>query len=567
MKINIKNIALLVIVLATGLLIGWIIFSPSVNKHEDHNHSEKEKSTIWTCSMHPQIKLNKPGQCPICAMDLIPLISLNSTSDMDIQNIQMSEAAARLAEIQTLIIKKGNPIKDIHLQGKVQVDERRISEITARFNGRIEKLYLNFTGQVVKKGDLLAKVYSPELISAQQELLEAVKYKEQDIGMYKAALNKLKLWDITDEQINKILTKAEVEMYFNILSPISGTVSMRYISLGDYIKKGTKLFKVIDLSSLWLMFDAYESDLAWININDKLSFEIASLPGEIFTEKISYIDPFINAKTRVAKVRLEIKNSKNRIKPQMFAKGIIKSEIKDNGEQIIIPKSAILWTGKRAIVYIKEANKDNPTFTYREIILGPDTGDSYIVKKGLQEGEEIVVYGVFKIDASAQLSGLTSMMNPASDEIIIVNDKFSKQLNAFYSDYLRLKDALITSDINKTSYTIHLLHTSINKIDMSLLEGESHMEWMKLNKKLNLSISDIVNSKDLSTQRIAFANLSSLMFEAIKIFKISDVSYYHFCPMANNDKGAYWLSDTKEIRNPYFGDEMLECGEIKKVIR
>lgn len=158
------------------------------------------------------------------------------------------------------------------MQGKVQADERNIAEITARFGGRIEQLFVNFTGQHVRKGEKLATIYSPELVTAQRELLEVLTFKERRPSLYKAVRNKLKLWDLTDKQISAIEEKGEPQFYFDVLSPISGTVILRHVAIGDYVKEGTALFKVVDLSKVWVMFDAYESDLPWIKLVGFLFF-------------------------------------------------------------------------------------------------------------------------------------------------------------------------------------------------------------------------------------------------------------------------------------------------------
>ncbi len=419
---NIKeNYKLILIVLVAGLFLGWLFFHSSgeitaagenTGIIETHDH-ENEKATIWTCSMHPQIREDGPGKCPICGMDLIPLSTLESDDGQTDPNaIVMTDAAAKLAEIQTVIVKKGTPEKSLFLQGKVQPDERNIVELTARYGGRIEKLFVNFTGQEVQKGEKLATIYSPELITAQRELLEATNYKDTRPALYKAARTKLKLWDLSDEQISAIENEGEPKVYFDVISPISGTVTKRGVAQGDYIKEGNSMFQVIDLSRVWVLFDAYESDLPWLKKGDKAEFTIQSLPGKTYTGKVAFIDPFLNPTTRVAKVRIELNNPRLEIKPEMFVNGSIQSKIAANSEDVLIPKSSVLWTGKKAVVYVKKTNAKNPTFNYREIVLGPEAGNFYVVASGLNAGEEIATNGVFKIDAASQLQGLPSMMNP-----------------------------------------------------------------------------------------------------------------------------------------------------------
>ncbi|MCF8370516.1 MAG: efflux RND transporter periplasmic adaptor subunit [Bacteroidales bacterium] len=419
---NIKeNFKLVIGVLIFGLLLGWVFFHSSgeattsaqeLNGHEGHNH-EAEAPTVWTCSMHPQFKMDEFGLCPICAMDLIPLTSMASGGDdVDPNEIVMSESAAKLASIQTMIVTKGVPSKTVYLQGKVQADERNIAELTSRFGGRIEKLFVNFTGEKVQKGQKLATIYSPGLVTAQRELLEAISFKDSRPSLYIAAKGKLKLWDLTDDQIEAIEEKGEPQVYFDVRSPISGTVSKRHVTIGDYVKEGTGLFEVIDLSKLWVMFDAYESDLPWIGLGDEVKVTVQALPGQDFTAKVSYIDPFLNGTTRVAKVRVELKNINQDLKPEMFAIGILESKIAESTDQVLIPKSSLLWTGKRAVVYVKVPDRESPSFLYRQVVLGPEAGAFYVIEEGLEEGEEIAVNGVFKIDAASQLQGLPSMMNP-----------------------------------------------------------------------------------------------------------------------------------------------------------
>jgi Cu(I)/Ag(I) efflux system membrane fusion protein len=264
----------------------------------------------------------------------------------------------------------------------------------------------------VSKGDRLATIYSPALITAQQELLEAQANRQSNPALYQATRNKLKLWDLTDEQIDNIEKNGEVRNYFDILSPITGTVTKRNVALGDYVKEGSALFQVIDLTGIWIMFEAYESDLPWIKSGDKVDFTVQSLPGKNLQGQVSFIDPLIDPQTRITRVRVEIRNKDLLLKPDMFARGVVTSAIAGNNKSLMIPKTSILWTGKRAVVYVKIPGREQPTFRYREIVLGPSAGEFYMVKEGLSEGEEIAVNGVFKIDAAAQLAGKPSMMNP-----------------------------------------------------------------------------------------------------------------------------------------------------------
>ena len=594
-----------IIVLFAGIFLGWLFFHSSgtngnsINSvqtgHEGHGHDE-EAATMWTCSMHPNIKQDKPGQCPICAMDLVPVSNmLSDQEDVDPDEIQMTESAAKLADIQTIFVERGIPNKELFLQGKVQADERRISELTARFGGRIEKLHASFTGEHVTKGEKLATIYSPELVTAQRELLEAINYKDTRPALYKAARGKLRLWDLTEEQINAIEEKGESQLYFDILSPISGTIRKRNVALGDYVKEGSALFEVIDLTHVWIMFDAYESDLPWIKTGDRVTYSVQSLPGKSFQGKIIFIDPFIDPSTRVAKLRVEQKNTGLILKPEMFVNGSVESSMAGASNEILIPKSSILWTGKRVVVYVKVPDRDQPSFLYREIELGPESGKFYVVSRGLAEGEEIAVNGVFKIDAAAQLAGKSSMMNPEGGKVSLghdhgtmstvkdhaehqdmemnprepeVNSKFKEQLQGVYDAYITMKDAFVASEADEVSKNARNLKSVLEDVDMGLLEGNAHMEWMTQLDKMNAEIDKISNYSDIEKQRLSFSEFNETFYESLKTFGLHHGTvYYQYCPMAKGDTGAYWFSNIKEIENPYFGEMMLSCGETRETLK
>jgi Cu(I)/Ag(I) efflux system membrane fusion protein len=281
----------------------------------------------------------------------------------------------------------------------------------AQFPGRIERLAVNFTGESVVKGQVLAQIYSPELINAQQELLEAAKTKQTQPAIYEAAKEKLRQWKVTDNQITTIEESGSVQNLVDVVSNADGIITGRRVNTGDYVSQGTVLFDIADLSKVWIMFDAYESDLQLLRKGENISFTLQALPGTEYSGKIVFIDPVIDPVTRVAKVRVETGNASGKLKPEMFAIGIVSSPLDDFRNVIVIPRSSVLWTGKRSIVYVKQPGSDEPVFRMREIGLGPMLGESYVVTDGLKEGEEIVTNGTFSVDAAAQLEGKPSMMN------------------------------------------------------------------------------------------------------------------------------------------------------------
>lgn len=400
------------LILILGTFIGWLIFHPSQKKEEKHDHTtEVAQGTIWTCAMHPQIRMPEPGKCPICGMDLIPLVQ-SGTSSADPDAIHLSKEAAQLANVLISVVTKQKSVKEVRLYGKVQADERLLQSQVAHVPGRIERLYVNFTGEPVVKGQTLAQIYSPELITAQQELLEAAKTKQSQPAIYDAAKDKLSQWKLTDNQIETIESSGTAQTTIEVVSNTGGIVTSRLVNTGDYVAQGSTLFKIADLSNVWVLFDAYESDLQFLSKGEKVTFTLQALPGTEYAGNIAFIDPVIDPVTRVAKVRVETGNRSGRLKPEMFATGIVSSSIDEFRNSIVIPHSAVLWTGKRSIVYVKQPGIDEPVFKLREIELGPDLGESYVIISGLSEGEEIVTNGTFSVDAAAQLEGKPSMMNP-----------------------------------------------------------------------------------------------------------------------------------------------------------
>jgi membrane fusion protein, copper/silver efflux system len=404
------------LILIGGIFLGWLFFHSSAKTEDKHNPAaEIAKSTIWTCSMHPQIRMDAPGKCPICGMDLIPLNQGGTTTDPDA--IEMTKEATQLANVQTSVVSKQNPVKGIRLFGKVQADERLLQSQVSYLPGRIEKLFVNFTGEVVRKGQTLALIYSPELVTAQQELLETVTTKSTQPVLYEAAKDKLRQWKLSESQIMAIESSGKVKTDFEIFANTSGIVSARRVNNGDYVSPGSVLFDVADLSHIWIMFDAYESDLPYLSQGQKVTFTIQALPGTDYSGNITFIDPVLDPVTRVAKVRIEMNNQGGKLKPEMFATGNVNANLNQFKGKLVIPRSAVLWTGKRSVVYVKQAGSDQPVFKIREIELGPMLGNSYVVENGLNDGEEIVTQGTFSVDASAQLEGKPSMMNPKVGQI------------------------------------------------------------------------------------------------------------------------------------------------------
>ncbi len=323
--------------------------------------------------------------------------------------------------------------------------------------------------------------------------------------------------------------------------------------------------EIADLENVWVVLDAYESDLPFIQVGQKLVFTAASIPGSEFTSAISFIDPIINPQTRTASVRAEVNNLQQMLKPGMFVRGMIAAAGSD--KFLIIPKTSVLWTGKRSVVYVKVPDQEFPVFEMREITLGASPGQYFIAEAGLMEGEEIVTNGVFAIDAAAQLSGNYSMMNRGADKTIAVPDLFTTQLTGFVNRYFELKNSLVESAFQPAQSNAFKLDSALSKIEMNLLDDEAHHIWMQQYSELKQQIERLVKADDIGQQRDVFSALSNALIEALEQFEVKrEIVFVAYCPMALDDKGAYWASEFEEIKNPYFGDAMLGCGEVEKTI-
>lgn len=542
-----------------GGVIGWSLRSGD-HQEENLSHSHPE-STEYTCSMHPQIRQNEPGSCPLCGMALIPVESTQSDAGTAHQ-LKLTPEAVALSNISTTQVTSGIHHPQIALNGKVQVDETRISNISANYSGRIDQLLVTFTGHTVKKGDRLATIYSPELVSAQKELMEARKIKDQNPALYQAARNKLSQWRLTSTQIDQLEESETLQSSFDIISEVSGVVTQRNISVGDFVNKGTVLFEIMDLQKVWVLLDVYENDLSSIQLGDKIVFKANAYPGQTFEGTVSFIDPLLDPQSRTLKIRAEASNPGLLLKPEMFVTALLESGVQGDQESLTIPKSAVLWTGENSVVYVQVGDREHPAFEMREVDLGAAFDDRITVRSGLNRGEEVVSNGAFAVDAAAQLSGHYSMMNrPVTLE---VSSSFMQGFDQLMTFYFDLKDQLVSSNGRNAALSAASLHKAHQQINENELDKKGQQLWEEISHPLIESASQIAQSNDLEVQRSQFQTLSDQMILLLEKVGTEKPVYKQYCPMADQDKGAFWLSKEKEVRNPYFGDAMLTCGEVKE---
>jgi Cu(I)/Ag(I) efflux system membrane fusion protein len=467
-KFRLNSGLMMGLVLIVGITLGGFLFSgDSTGENFTDGHVDHEKGSTWTCSMHPQVKLDEAGQCPICFMDLIPLAVEQDTGVFE--EISLSAAAIKLAQISTTPVRHGMAHSDFHLSGKIDYDETRVKNIAAWFPGRLEHLYVDYTGIRVNKGDHLLEIYSPELYSTQSELLQAYSRKNRtgqspatqktSLATYAAVVEKTKLLGLSKAQIKSITSTGKAQSVLQINSPITGIVIQKNAIEGKYVKTGAQIYSIADLSNIWLILEAYEKDLPWLTYGQELSFSVAGLPGQEFSAHISYIDPLVNPEKRSVTVRAVLDNKQRLLKPGMLAEASISVMLNGNGQVVtpdlsgkwacpmhpevvenhrgdcsicgmdlvplqeiggvqtlathalLIPASSVLKTGSRALVYVQTSESESIQFAMREIVLGPRVGHEYIVLSGLAVGELVVSNGNFKIDSAMQIAGKKSMMS------------------------------------------------------------------------------------------------------------------------------------------------------------
>ncbi|MDX1762294.1 MAG: efflux RND transporter periplasmic adaptor subunit, partial [Christiangramia sp.] len=553
-------------VLLAGLFLGYLIFNSnpegSSGSSEDHSHSD-QKNQMWTCSMHPQIMQPEPGDCPICGMDLIPAEA--GADGLSANEFKMTKNAMSLANIQTTLVGNADATSGkISLSGKIKENEEANAVQSSHVGGRVEKLYLTYTGEKVNRGQVLATIYSPDLVAAQQELLTAAKLKESQPALYKAVRNKLKYWKLTDAQIDKIEDSGQVRENLPVYATVSGTVTDKLVQEGDYVKQGQPLYKIANLNTVWAVFDAYESQISNLNEGQEMQITANAYPDKEFTGKISFIDPLLNESSRTVKVRVVLENKNDQFKPGMFVQAEVERPETLKEEAFLVPKSAVLWTGTRSLVYVK-TSPDEPVFQMKEVKLGDALNDAYEVLEGLNNGDEVVTNGTFTVDAAAQLQGKPSMMNnPKGSKEQAMSMKmdlpqdFQKEFVKVLDEYFHLKDALVDSD---ASAAMQAAATTLKQLPKANLQGMAAGHFNKVKEMLKA----ISENENLENQRAHFVILSENMIAlTANIKSLGKAVYVQHCPMADSNKGADWLSLSSEVRNPYYGEAMLTCGEVSK---
>lgn len=487
-RIKFKKLSLLLAIAVTIVCV--LLLLPPLLRHRDKQHpgqtgetqkavaseqsggrTSARKFLYWTCGMHPSVRADESGKCPICNMDLVPvyeeeMIEGESAEEV-ITQLKLGSRARALARVRTTEVKYLPLVKEIYTVGNMDYDERKVAYVAAWIAGRIDGLYVDFTGTEIKKGAPLIKIYSPDLISTQKEYLLALETKDKvkhshladairgADSLVEATRHRLLLWGITEEQIAELKKTREVKTHMIINAPISGTVIHKNAYEGKYVKEGENIYQIADLSNLWMKADVYEYEMSWVEEGQKVDITTPTFPGEVFTGSVSFIDPFLQSKTRSVKIRADVPNPESKLSPGMYVNATIsipiqqmlvreKAEkemdkyvcpmhptvvsnqpdfclecgmaLEEKKEQatantiLAIPKDAVLNTGVRNIVYL---DRGDGVYEGKEVKVGPEAmalvngrkERFFPVIEGLQEGDLVVSRANFLIDSQSQVSG------------------------------------------------------------------------------------------------------------------------------------------------------------------
>ncbi len=442
-----------------AVLIAVVVFWPRSQRETG------QTGGIWTCSMHPQIRMDHFDRCPICGMDLVPVTNGDgSEKQLAADHLQLSEHAQQMARVATTPVEKRLLLHEIRTVGRIDFDETRMKQIASRVDGRVDQVFADFPGTKVQEGHHLVSIYSPNLVSTQEEfLLFSRRQQEQRTILPNApdlaasARRRLALWGLTDQQLDDLLASGRAEEHLVVYAPIGGTVIEKMIRAGQYVKEGDTLYTIADLSHVWLIVEVYETDDAWVRFGQTVQVTLESDPAASFTGQVGFKEPVLNEQTRTIRVRVILQNPEGKLKPGMFAQALIQVAIMPDGtaaptglegkfacpmhpyvvqdhagecrvcqmalEQIpgepmpaaeppqvlSIPAEAVLNTGRRRLVYL--AHEDGK-YQLVEPTLGQRAGDYFPVLGGLKEGDRVVSRGNFLLDSQFQISGKPSLFYP-----------------------------------------------------------------------------------------------------------------------------------------------------------
>ena len=404
-----EGIYLVAILAALGIGYCWGTIGESEQQQEMSFVNCSPTELGYSCSMHPDVRVTTAGKCPFCQMPLVQEVVLPGRVP---DAVVLSEEAAALANLQTTKVGQVAASRTLELVGKITPSHNRIFTQVSSLPGRIEKLYAQRPGQWVTKGEPIARIYSKELISA----VEAFRRPNTPESLKLSAQNNLRDWQVSQAVFESLVAAEDYHQAVDIYATASGLVQRLDAHVGEQavntiMGAPTTLYTLVDLSEVWVELAVEESLVRYLKIGQEVALSVDAFPEKSFRGKVISLAAAMDETTRTLPVLVSVANAKLELRPGMLARASIRiiSEQQDGYPQV--PRNAVLWTGKRSVVYIKKVINGVPNYQLKEIQIGEVRDDAYEVIMGLESGEEVVTNGVFTLDAAAQLQGVPSMMN------------------------------------------------------------------------------------------------------------------------------------------------------------
>ena len=422
----------------------WLV----MRRGDTREHGAEAATRRYHCPMHPQVVKDGPGSCPICGMDLVPISedhgggnetsrpktmnpreaseapgteSMGMGPAADLATIHVSDRKKQLIGVRTTAVRAMPFTRSIRAVGRIAADETRLRQVTTKIDGYVERLYANAVGEVVHKGQPLLEIYSPELLASQHEFLVALaardRFEDSSLAsvagygdeLVASARRRLQLFDVSDDQIDRLERTGRPERVVTVYAPISGVITARNVAQGQKIASGTSLLEVVDLSRVWVLASVYEYELPFVRVGQAAEMTLSYLPGTHFEGKVSFVYPTLDPQTRTILIRVEFPNPGLELKPDMFADVVLHADL---GTRLSIPDSAVLETGTRSIVFVES---EEGVFEPRQVEIGLRLESGYEVLKGLTVGERVVVSGNFLIDSESKLKAALAGMTAAAE--------------------------------------------------------------------------------------------------------------------------------------------------------
>ncbi len=561
--------------LVLGVLGSFLAGRMSAMPAED---AQATSDTVYTCAMHPEVRSDEPGICPKCAMDLVPV---SEAQEAGANTVSLSPRAAALARIRTTPVRAvSGAVGARRLSGRVRPDESRQRTVTSWINGRIDRLRVRTTGTRVGRGRVLATVYSPEVYAAHQDLLSTARQVQRLAGGneavraaaeagLEAARDRLRLLGIEGAELQALERADAPTRSVRIRSPFGGTVLERLVSEGEYVRAGTPLFKVADLGAVWVELDAYESDLSLLTPGVRVELAFEALPGRPVEGEVSFVDPVVDPRTGATHVRVEVPNAEGTLRPGMVAQGQLAVDVSDpSGEDtptLMIPATAPLFTGRRAVVYVEVSEPGRPAYEARSVSLGPRIGEQFPVLAGLTEGEHVVTHGAFALDAEQQLRGGQGMMAQGDDTTRLeVSPALRDRLAVVVTEMLHLGAHLAADDETATERSVDALTSAVAEVSVTTEEPAVAEAWRALG--LEDAVRRLGLGEGLDATRRALPAVQAAIEGLLRAFgnPTDGTVRVAECPMAfGPGESARWLQAGDTIANAYRGQEMLTCGSFE----